>query len=224
MSALLDREDELKASLKLVREWMVAAGDRFWPQEQTLQDWLAAALVEGGYCGHATEIVAEVGLGEEENDLDGDLRSLINENPTPTSTFLYDLVVLKAAPRDAARSFTTARDPGMRLVIQVKALNSAGKMKTAALTRDLKSLWVAKEYEARRGRKLDVLMVVLATSCKEHDENSSPRRFAWLAETFEKFTGAPRAADVPGGIPIALVAREGEIQLKTTTGTWNPPA
>jgi len=206
-------------SLNLLREWMVQAGPQFWPQEQTLQDWLGAAFVEGGLCRHATHIVAEVALGETERDLDH-LRHLIQAG-SPTSTFLYDLVVLSGRARGQARSFETVRDPGISLVVQVKALNSAGTMKRADLRQDVKTLWVAREYERRRGNEVDTLFVVLATSCKDQDGTKAAARMRWLRARFHEVTGHDGAADFAGGIPMALVLAD-EVLLRTTTGTWQP--
>jgi hypothetical protein len=206
-------------AMDLLRRWMVQAGPEFWPQEQTLQDWLAAAFVEGGLCPHATNIVAEVALGETERDL-GHLRHLIQAG-TPSSTFLYDLVVLKGRARGQARSFESVRDPGISLVVQLKALNSAGTMDRADLRQDVKTLWVAREYERRKGNNLDTLFVVLATSCKDEDGTKAATRIRWLRDRFEEVTGDVGAADFAGGIPMALVLAD-EVLLRTTTGTWQP--
>lgn len=212
-------QDTLRGSLDLLRGWMVDAGKDFWPQEQTLQDWLAAALVEAGRSPHATHILAEVALSETEKDVDDDLRNLIRSG-TPTSTFLYDLVVLKGPARGQARSFESVRDPGISLVVQVKALNSAGTMDRADLRQDVKTLWVAREYERRQGNDLDTLFVVLATSCKDDEDGTkAATRIRWLRDRFDEVTSDHGAADFAGGIPMALVLAD-EVLLRTTTGTW----
>ena len=211
-------QDTLRRSLDLLRGWMVNAGNDFWPQEQTLQDWLAAALVEAGRSPHATHILAEVALGETEDV--GSLRRLIQAG-TPRTTFLYDLVVLKGPARGQARGFESVRDPGISLVVQVKALNSAGTMDRADLRQDVKTLWVAREYERRQGNDLDTLFVVLATSCKDEDGTKAATRIRWLRDRFDEVTSDHGAADFAGGIPMALVLAD-EVLLRTTTGTWQP--
>ncbi len=145
---LVENQDAVLRSLDLLHTWMVHAGPRFWPQEQTLQDWLAAALVIGEVCPHPTYILAETALGEED-DLPS-LQHLIQKG-TDTSTFLYDLTVLKGPARGESRSFTSLQDIGIDLLIQVKALNSAGKMDRGDLRQDLKTLWVAREYQRNQG-------------------------------------------------------------------------
>jgi len=218
---IIKNQDAVLRSLELLRSWMVRAGPQFWPQEQTLQDWLAAAFVRGDLCTHPTHIVAEAALGEQ--DVVGVLRPLIQAG-TPTSAFLYDLTVLKSSAKGESRSFTSLQDIGIALLVQVKALNSAGTMDRADLRQDIKTLWVAREFERGRGRDLDTLFVILATDCKidrHGDRADAESRLSWLRDRFDEITGTEAPADIPGGIPVALVLRD-QVLLRETTGTWIP--
>ncbi len=58
-------DEKLKSAINLLWHWMPKGADsKFWPKEETLQGWFAAALVESGYAAHPTQVLQEVHLGE----------------------------------------------------------------------------------------------------------------------------------------------------------------
>lgn len=213
----------MKAAL-LLQAWMVEAGEEFWPQEQTLQDWTGAALLQGGYCAHPTHIVAEVGLGEEE-DKDKEFlpfRADVQGNKK-RGAFLYDLVVLRGSPRMRARSMRSSVNPGVRLVIQIKSMNSARTMDRKDLLGDLRSLAVAKAYEQNCGRDIDTLFLVLATACKDaKNAEDAKSRLGWLSDRLAEFTSPAAGPDCPEGVMVCLVSAEGTPVFARTTGHWQP--
>ena len=241
MSETID--PRLRDAIKLLRKWMLEAAEagdptnRFWPQEQTLQDWFAGALVESKYCPSPTHILAELALGENE-PVSKTIRDGIGGGPS--TCILYDLVVLNGPAVGISRSFDTIQSPGPgpKLFVQIKSLNSAGTMDRKDLATDLKTLWLAKKHSEDRGCTADTLFLVLATSCKdanhaEHPEEHVRKRVRWLASRFVEFTGGAEPTAVPAGIPFALVLADGVadldvglIDVRRTNGTWNrtPPA
>ena len=211
-------ETEYGAALHLVHKWMDAAGKGFdpqddggfHPQEETLQTWLALALVKSGYC-EPPEVVAELTLGErgegEDSRLLGNLaRKWFPGVGTEGKYLRYDLAVLEGPPSNAVRSFGTC-DPVPRLVIEVKALNSAGGLQRAAIIRDMRKLEVARQWwrEVRK-TEISTLMVVLATSAKVVSNQTTAEKVdRWV-------TGFGADASVPSGIPVALIlAKESKL-------------
>lgn len=58
-------DPKLKLALDLLWYWLPREkGSQFWPKEETLQGWFAAALVESGYASHPTQVLQELHFGE----------------------------------------------------------------------------------------------------------------------------------------------------------------
>ena len=59
----------------------------------------------------------------------------------------------------------------------------------------------------------------LYTQSARWDRAEAESRLSWLRDRFDEFTGDEAPADIPGGIPMALVLQD-RVLMKVTTGTW----
>jgi hypothetical protein len=62
-------DPKLFAAIDLLWKWVPRNPHGvFWPKEETLQGWFAAALVESGYATRLTLVLQELHLGEAKHD------------------------------------------------------------------------------------------------------------------------------------------------------------
>ncbi|MCB9727153.1 MAG: hypothetical protein H6746_01585 [Deltaproteobacteria bacterium] len=165
---------ELDAAVATFGSWVNGAGEGFCPKEETLQGWFCAALLQSKVAEHPTQIIQEIHLGDatELNALPPHLRERRGQTRQGgRAHWRYDIAVLAERAAGAVRDLERLSRPP-RLLVEIKALNSAGTLSMANLRSDLRKLDLAREYLDRlwphagsASQETILLMLIVATDC-----------------------------------------------------------
>jgi hypothetical protein len=204
---------KLQHAVDLLWHWLPREdGSKFWPKEETLQGWFAACLVESGYASHPTQVLQELHLGEAKaysgwDEFEDKFRPHMPKIPRGGKhCWQFDLTVTEAVLEDRgrpARFRPGVRDletlhPAPKLLVEIKALNSAGTLQPISLKGDFDKLQFAQRYLERDGRSVvDALLLVVATDCKDCTETEA-RHFQSKVESISRHIETLR---MPGPSP-----------------------
>lgn len=196
-------EPSLLAALGTLRKWVVSVPSPFCPQEQTLQAWLAMAMVQEGYC-KPKQILLEVTQGEEGET--PRLPDIWDRSGVKNRSYVrYDLVVLSEDCLGEGRDFGSCR-PHPQILVEIKALNTYGSLQRAMIRKDMDKLWLGREWwQEAHGEQVDTLMLVLATDAKSASQQTTTEKVRGWVEGFEG------SNDVRHDIPVALLLRDEDV-------------